>query len=87
MKSKWIMFWVMGVITVLSAIGGGTGLQLLPLVAFLAMGFLDLKYKKDYSIAIVVLSVFMAIINFFTTPNPSWVDFILWVFVIAVWVK
>lgn len=82
---KWVLFWVMSSITVLSAIGGSTGLQLLPLVGFIGLAYLDLKsIIRKYTVHILVLAVLMVITNIVVT-DPSWIDVIMWVLVVIAW--
>ena len=84
-KGKWVMFWITAIVTVLAAINGATGLQMLPMIAFLALAYLNMIQKKELSIAIVVLACLMALLNFFLLDLPSWADVILWMAIAIVW--
>lgn len=84
-KSRLIMFWIMAIATVLSIIGGATGLQTLPLFLFLGMASLNLWMKKNLDVGIVVLAVLMVLINLLPEGGVAWADAILWALVALAW--
>jgi hypothetical protein len=84
MKLKSVMMVLMAVLGVLSAIGGSTGLQLLPMFVFVVWAYLDLRMKKDYSVAILVLALLMVIINV-VVDDPSLMDIVVWAMVAFAW--
>lgn len=81
---KWVMFWLMVIITTLSAINGSTGLQLIPMFGFIGLAYFDLKLERQLSIPILVLSILMALLNAFI-PDPSLIDVLVWAIVFIAW--
>jgi hypothetical protein len=81
---KWVMIWIVGILATLSAIYGGTGLQLIPLFGFVALGYFDVKLDRHLSVAIMVLSIIMTIINM--SGIPSWIDVIVWLLILFAWI-
>ena len=82
---KQVLFWVTGIISLLSVFGGVTGMQMLPLVAFLIMAWMDLKKQAKLSVAISVLAFFMAFVNAFALGYTIWADTILWFLIGIAW--
>ena len=80
-----VLFWVIGIVSMAAVFGGATGLQMLPLVAFLVMTWLDMKKHTNLAIVISVLAFIMVLVNVFTLGYIVWVDSLLWLAVGLAW--
>jgi hypothetical protein len=84
MTAKKVMFWLWLVLTVFCIIGGITVLQLLPLLAIIALIWIDTYGRKKLIVPIIVISSVMAILNL-VVAEPSFVDVLMWLVTICVY--
>lgn len=76
MTAKKIMFWLWIMLAILSAIGGATSLQFLPVVGILAILATEIWMGKNLQVLAVVFCITMAIINL---SILAYFDLIAWV--------